>query len=49
MYNNAVNYMNLKGKIMKKFLFLMIFVISGLIFADTGISAKKIQEIQFWS
>ena len=41
MYNNAVNYMNLKGKIMKKFLFLMIFVISGLIFADTGISAKK--------
>ena len=26
---------------MKKFLFLMIFVISGLIFADTGISAKK--------
>lgn len=41
MYNNAVNYMNLKGKIMKKFLFLMIFAISGLIFADTGISAKK--------
>lgn len=41
MYNNAVNYMNLKGKIMKKFLFLMIFVISGLIFADTGMSAKK--------
>ena len=26
---------------MKKFLFLMIFVISGLIFADTGMSAKK--------
>ena len=26
---------------MKKFLFLMIFAISGLIFADTGISAKK--------
>ena len=41
MYNNAVNYMNLKGKIMKKFLFLMIFAISGLIFADTGMSAKK--------
>ena len=41
MYNNAVNYMNLKGKIMKKFLFLMILAISGLIFADTGISAKK--------
>lgn len=41
MYNNAVNYMNLKGKIMKKFLFLIIFAISGLIFADTGISAKK--------
>ena len=41
MYNNAVNYMNLKGKIMKKFLFLLLFVISGLIFADTGISAKK--------
>ena len=41
MYNNAVNYMNLKGKIMKKFLFLMILAISGLIFADTGMSAKK--------
>ena len=41
MYNNAVNYMNLKGKIMKKFLFLIIFAISGLIFADTGISAEK--------
>ena len=41
MYNNAVNYMNLKGKMMKKFLFLMIFAISGLIFADTGMSAKK--------
>ena len=41
MYNNAVNYMNLKGKIMKKFLFLIIFAISGLIFADTGMSAKK--------
>ena len=41
MYNNAVNYMNLKGKKMKKFLFLMILAISGLIFADTGISAEK--------
>ena len=33
--------MDLKGKIMKKILFLIIFVVSGLIFADTAVTAEK--------
>ena len=44
MYNNAVNYMNLKGKIMKKFLFFVTFSVSFLMFSSEIKAQQTLRE-----